>query len=121
MTRNLIPISLLCVLTLASTAAARDFFLTIGGGHSRESNQASIEKNVLFYQELLKEQKIPAEQQSVYFAAGLPRGKDVQAKDVESIPKANRLMAEFFGTEQDLGVHYRNSELSNVLGAISEP
>src|SRR5207302_11013427 len=89
---------MLCLLgfvCLASDAAARDFFLTIGGGHSRESNQASLENNVLFHQRLLKEQKVPAEQQWVYFASGLPGEKDVEAKDIDSLPKANRLMAEF--------------------------
>src|SRR5438128_735387 len=92
-----------CSLPL-SAAQARDFFLTIGGGHSRESNQASLEKNVLFYQRLLSEQHVPAEQQFIYFAAGLANEKNVQTKDVDSLPKANRLMAEFFGTQSDLGL-----------------
>ena len=39
--------------------------------------------------------------------ADRPADKDVQAIDVESVPKANRLMAEFFGTDRDLGLHYR--------------
>lgn len=102
-----------------SPALARDVFLTIGGGHSPESNQASLEKNVLFYQQLLKEQKVPAVQQSVYFASGSPSEKDVQAVDVESVPKANRLMAEFFGTDRDLGLHYRNIEVPDVRGATT--
>src|SRR3954452_1547692 len=112
-------LSLVCVFLLASTAAARDFFLTIGGGHSRESNQASLEKNVLFYQQLLKEQNIPAAQQSVYFASGVATSSDVQAVDAASVPKANRLMAEFFGTERDLGIHYRTSEVPGVRGAAT--
>jgi hypothetical protein len=98
---------------------ARDVFLAIGGGHSPESNQASIEKNVLFFQQLLKEQSVPAAQQSVYFASGSPREKDVQAVDIESVPKANRLMAEFFGTDRDLGLHYRAIEVPGVRGATS--
>src|SRR3954454_13665036 len=110
---------LLCFLCLGSPAAARDFFLTIAGGHSRESNQASLEKNVLFYQRVLREQHIPAEQQSVYFAAGLPNEKNVQTKNVDAVPKANRLMAEFFGTESDLGLQYRATELTNIRGATT--
>jgi hypothetical protein len=121
MIRTLISASLLCVLSLVSTGAvARDFFLTIGGGHSRDSNQASLEKNVLFYEQLLKEQNVPAAQQSIYFAAGPAGGKDVQAIDANSLPKANRLMAEFFGTERDLGLHYRTSEVPSVLGATDK-
>ena len=111
--------SLLCVLSLLNSAIARDVFLAIGGGHSRESNQASLEKNVLFYQQLLTEQNVPAEQQWVYFASGLASEPNVQAMDVESLPKANRLMAEFFGTERDLGIHYRKSELPDVRGATT--
>src|SRR5437868_5836962 len=92
-------LGLLCFLALAATAPARDFFLTIAGGHSRETNQASLERNVLFFQRLLKNDRVPAEQQFVYFAAGLANEKNVQTKDIESVPKANRLMAEFFASE----------------------
>jgi hypothetical protein len=120
MNRNLITASLLCVLSLTgNVVVARDFFLTIGGGHSRDSNQASLERNVLFYEQFLKEQNIPADQQSVYFASGSASGKDVQAIDADSVPKANRLMAEFFGTDRDLGLHYRTRELPAVRGATT--
>src|SRR3954468_24988575 len=105
------PFSILFfALFVVPSAAARDFFLTIGGGHSRESNQASLEKNVLFYQQLLAAQHVPAEQRWVYFASGMPDALDVQAMDVDSVPKANRLMAELFGSERDLGLHYRKRE-----------
>ena len=107
----------LYVFALLSSAAARDYFLTIGGGPSAENNQASLEKNVLFYQRVLKEQNVPAAQQAVYFADGSADGKDVKVVDAESVPKANRLMAEFFGTERDLGLHYRNNEVPGIRGA----
>jgi hypothetical protein len=108
---------MLCTISLVNNAVARDVFLTIGGGPSPESNQASIEKNVLFYGRLLDEQNIAAAQRSVYFADGSATGKDVQAKDVDAVPKANRLMAEFFGSESDLGLHYRNNEVPGVRAA----
>lgn len=104
---------------LAPAAAARDFFLTIGGGHSRDSNQASLERNVLFYEQVLKEQQVPAGQHSVYFAGGSSGAKDVQAIDADALPKANRLMAEFFGTERDLGLHFRVSQVPDIRGATS--
>src|SRR3954471_20758098 len=119
MMRIVFPACVFCVFSFTSVAIARDFFLTIGGGHSRDSNQASLERNVLFYEQVLKEQKIPPAQQSVYFAAGPAGGKDVQAIDADSVPKANRLMAEFFGTDRDLGLHYRASEVPGVLGATA--
>ncbi len=109
----------LCILFLASAAAASDYFLTIGGGPSPENNQASLEKNVIFSQQVLKEQHVPAEQQAVYFADGLAASKDVKVVDAESLPKANRLMAEFFGSESDLGLHFRNSEIPGVRGATT--
>ena len=108
-----------CCLCVASGAKAGDYFLAIGGGHSRDSNQVSLEKNVRFYQQLLKERHVPAAQQSVYFADGSAADADVQAKDVDALPKANRLMAEFFGTERDLGLHYRNNEVPAVHGAAT--
>jgi hypothetical protein len=96
------------------TATARDYFLTIGGGYAPEGNQASLEKNVLFFQRLLKEQNVPSQWQSAFFADGTDAGKDLQVKDLEAIPKANRLMAEFFGSERDLGMMYRNHEVPGV-------
>src|SRR5689334_12839358 len=112
-------IALLSVLAVTPIADAKDYFLTIGGGHSKESNQASLERNVLFYEQLLKEQNVPAAQQSVYFGSGLASAKDVQAIDADSLPKANQLMAEFFGTDRDLGLHYRTSSVPNVRGATT--
>jgi hypothetical protein len=112
--------ALFCLLAFGPSAAlARDVFLTIGGGHSRESNQASIERNVLFAQRVLKEQNFPAADQSVYFADGSDAAADVQAMDPASLPKANQLMAEFFGTERDLGIHYRDHEVRGVRGATT--
>src|SRR6476660_7939647 len=119
MSRTLLSAWLLCVISLPPGAAARDFYLTIGGGHSRESNQASLEKNVLFYQHVLKGQNSPAAQQSVDCASGIPGSNDVQAMDAASVPKPNRLMAEFFGTERDLGMHFRTSEVPDVRGATT--
>jgi hypothetical protein len=95
-------------------ATARDYFLTIGGGYSPDGNQASLEKNVLFFQRLLKEQNFAPQLQTVFFADGQATGKDLQVRDVDAIPKANRLMAEFFGTERDLGMGYRNHEVPGV-------
>jgi hypothetical protein len=111
--RNLLYlVLLLCCSTPELTA--RDYFLTIGGGYSPEGNQASLEKNVLFFQRLLKEQNFSPQLHTVYFADGQATGKDLQIRDLGAIPKANRLMAEFFGTERDLGMGYRNHEVTGV-------
>jgi hypothetical protein len=105
------------VLASANCVSATDYFLTIGGGYAPEGNQASLEKNVLFFQRLLKEQKFPPQSHTVFFADGTAAGKDLQVKDLESLPRANRLMAEFFGSERDLGVSYRNHEVPGVRGS----
>jgi len=39
----------------APALSATDFFLTIGGGYDRSGNQASLEANVVFFQQLLTE------------------------------------------------------------------
>ena len=111
----------ICVLlfSLSRSVSARDYFLTLGGGYSRDGNQASLEKNVLFYQRVLTQQNVDPRQHAVYFADGLGNDKDLQVKDVEAIPKANRLMAEFFGSERDLGLYYRNHEVPGVRGSTN--
>jgi hypothetical protein len=116
--RTLFPVGLL-LFCVSPSVTARDYFLTIGGGFSREGNQASLEKNVLFYQRVLKQQNVDPLRHAVYFADGLANDKDLQVKDVENIPKANRLMAEFFGSERDLGLSYRNHEVPGVRGSAN--
>jgi hypothetical protein len=106
----------LCLLLSSSNSAARDFFLTIGGGASPAGNQASLEKNVLFFQRLLQEQKHDLSHNDIYFADGVATGDDLQVMDRDSLPKANRLMAEFFGSQGNLGLLYRNHEIVGVRG-----
>ena len=105
-----------CLLLIPAHADAKDFFLTIGGGSSPAGNQASLEKNVLFYQRLLREQKQDLLHNDIYFADGLATGHDLQVMDRDSVPRANRLMAEFFGSQRNLGLLYRNHEVAGVRG-----
>jgi hypothetical protein len=117
---NLVPLRVLLIsVTLAVSVSAKDFFLTIGGGYAPSGNQASLERNVQFSQRVLKEKQIPAEVQSVFFADGDDDGRDLQVIDRKSIPKASQLMAEFFGSQEDLGLSYRNHQVPDVRGATS--
>jgi hypothetical protein len=100
-------------------ATARDYFLTIGGGYSPAGNQASLEKNVLFFQRLLTEQNLDRRPHDIFFADGESPERDLKVVDRESVPTANRLMAEFFGTDRDLGLSYRNHKVPSVQGATS--
>jgi hypothetical protein len=99
---------------------AEDYFLTIGGGYSPSGNQASLENNVLFAQRALGEQGVLGEHNDIYFSDGDAVGKDLQVMDPSSVPKANRLMAEFFGSRDSLGLSYRNHRVPNVNGS-TEP
>jgi len=99
--------------------SAEDHLLTIGGGYSPSGNQASLERNVLFFQRLLKEQDMNRLRHDIYFADGTSTGADLQVMDRPSVPKANRLMAEFFGSEENLGLTYRNHQVPQVQGETS--
>jgi hypothetical protein len=108
------------LVALVAPASAKDYFLTLGGGYSRSGNQASLEKNVLYSQRVLKEAGVTAAQQGVLFADGADTAADLQVRDVAAIPQANRLMAEFFGDEEDLGLLYRNHAVPGVRSSMSK-
>jgi hypothetical protein len=110
----------LALVGMSSLASAKDYFLTIGGGYARDGNQASLEKNVLFMARVLREAGVAEGRQAVYFADGLDEKTDLQVRDVESLPKANRLMAEFFGNDEGLGMFYRNHVVPGVRGSTNK-
>ncbi|TWT78846.1 hypothetical protein CA13_02430 [Planctomycetes bacterium CA13] len=111
-------LSLICVIVFAGSSQllAREFFLTIGGGYSPTGNQASLEKNVLLFRRTIEHQGIVPFRNDTFFSDGDDPEFDLQVIDAESIPKPNRLMAEFFGSQQDLGLSYRNHEIRDVRG-----
>ncbi|MFK7820760.1 MAG: hypothetical protein AB8G99_18725 [Planctomycetaceae bacterium] len=112
---------LLLALTLLSTACeesrSRDFFLTIGGGYAPSGNQASLENNVLYVQRFMQRQAL--EKNDIFFADGTNPSADLEVMDPKSVPKANRLMAEFFGSTRNLGLSYRNHRVPNVRGGTN--
>ncbi|GAA4463771.1 hypothetical protein [Novipirellula rosea] len=112
---------ILAVSSSATSASARaaDVFLTLGGGYSPSGNQASLERNVLFFQRLLKDRGLDENENDIYFSDGDHPDDDLQVIDRTSIPKANQLMAEFFGSQRDLGLSYRNHSIDNVRGSTS--
>ncbi|MDE0863989.1 MAG: hypothetical protein OSA98_09390 [Rubripirellula sp.] len=110
---------LLACSLISVPVSAEDHVLTIGGGYSPSGNQASLERNVLFFQRLLKEQGMEQVHHDIFFADGTAAGADLQVMDRPSVPKANRLMAEFFGSEKNLGLTYRNHQVPQVQGGTS--
>lgn len=109
--------AMLLTLLNAFPAGAADYFLTIGGGYSPSGNQASLEKNVLYYQRILRDKELSLERHHIFFADGSAPGHDLQVVDRESVPKATRLMAELFGSSRNLGLSYRNHAVPEVKGA----
>ena len=110
--------ALVCLLNPGSNRlVAKDFFLTIGGGYAPSGNQVSLEKNILYFQRALREQQLDRSPQAIFFADGLSSEHDLQVIDRDTVPKANRLMAEFFGDSDDLGLSYRNHQVNGVRGS----
>ncbi len=108
-----------CVLSVCRLAGGADHFLVIAGGYSPTGNQASLEKNVLFFQRLIDKTYATKPSVDVYFADGLANKPTLQVKDADSLPQANRLMAEFFGSQRNLGLTYRSHQVPGVRGATS--
>ena len=66
-----------------TSAVAKDYFLTIGGGYDVTGNQLSLEKNILFQQSVLAAQRPDKPPYEVWFADGNDPHPDVQCRDPE--------------------------------------
>lgn len=106
-----------CCVVGASHSIAADFFLTIGGGYSPSGNQVSLENNVLYFQRVLGDMELDRTNNAIFFSDGVSSVNDVQVMDPLSVPKSNRLMAEFFGDRDSLGLSYRNHRIPGVRGS----
>src|SRR4051812_43451928 len=113
---------LACVVGLtlfAHHARAADHFLTIGGGYAPSGNQLSLERNVIFFRDVLtalypKGAKLPHD---VFFSDGDDPARDLQFEDPTwVVPEVNRLLARLADEEEDLGFRYRSHELKDVRG-----
>ena len=107
----------LVVLLALSRANAADHFLTIGGGDSPSYNQVSLEKNVLFYQRLVRDLEGPQIEHDVYFADGLAGSRDVQYVAADQVPRVNLLLARLFNQEEGVDIRYRPHQIPNVRGS----
>src|SRR5687767_4255094 len=86
-------------LSLCAVAPARaaDHFLTIGGGYAPSGNQVSLERNVLFFRQVLADlypEGPDAPRHEVFFSDGDAPGRDVQFEDPDwKVSEANVLLA----------------------------
>lgn len=124
MTQSLLRFSLwLTSLVLCSSQVsfATDYFLTIGGGYNPSGNQASLEANVLFFQQILEEKHRGPRRHDVYFADGHDAAADLQVLATkppkEKLPATEAIAAlhRRRGAEQ---VEYRNHRVPDVAGPL---
>jgi hypothetical protein len=101
--------------------SAKDYFLTIGGGYNPEGNQASLEANVIFFQQVLDEKHRGLRLHDIFFADGYDTASDLQVLASNSPGKTNvafELLASLHrGSEQET-VEYRNHQVPRISGAI---
>jgi hypothetical protein len=99
---------------------ADDHFLTIGGGNWAQSTQASLEKNVHFFEACLASIGVPADAHEILFASGRNDSRDVQFLEPQKpLPKLNRLLAQVFEQERDVSASYRTIAIQHLWGAAT--
>lgn len=118
--RILRPWLLGLMICASTTAHARDFFLTLGGGYSPQGNQASLEANVLFFQRLLSKSEISLAAHKVYFADGYDGGRDLQVmqRRASKIAPATKALSDIFRLNTAEAIIYRNHQVPNISGAL---
>lgn len=98
-----------------------DYILTIAGGYNPSGNQASLEANVIFFQQVLRERHQGSKVHEIYFADGHDAAADLQI--LPEKPSATKLPATEIvasihrrrGMEQ---VEYRNHQVPQIAGAL---
>jgi hypothetical protein len=99
--------------------AAKDYFLTIGGGYETSANQLSLERNVIFQQSVLASQRPDHPAYDVWFADGKDPHRDLQYRDPkfeQDCPPARRMLAELLGDAESADLVYRNNQVPNLAG-----
>jgi hypothetical protein len=99
----------------SSPVAARDVFLTIGGGYSPTGNQISLEKNVQLFSTFLGEAYPDRPEHYIFFSDGKGDTRDLQYVPAE-FPRVNELLAQINNQSSNLKYQYRNHEIENVRG-----
>lgn len=120
--RFLVPLLTIVLLVTGSQASvATDYFLTIGGGYNPSGNQASLEANVIFFQQVLKEKHHGAMQHQIFFADGDDDKADLQIvaekKSWKDLP-ASELLAGLHRRRGPQQLEYRNHRVPAVSGLL---
>lgn len=118
--------TLSCLLLLlscqGSLLSAADYFLTIGGGYNPSGNQASLEANVVFFQQLLAEKQQGQQSHEIYFADGHDTGADLQVLSARRKPPsglpATEILAALHRRRGPDAVEYRNHKVPDIAGPL---
>lgn len=122
--KRLLRVALLTALFVTGvthTLSATDYFLTIGGGYNRSGNQASLEANVMFFQQLLAETHRDSRRHDIYFADGNDAVADLQIlapKPSNQDFPATELLAALHRRRGQEHVTYRNHRVPDIAGAL---
>src|SRR6185369_9896488 len=95
--------------SFAQSARATEYFLTIGGGYDKTGNQASLEANVVFFQQVLSETH-RGPRHDIFFADGHDPQPDLQIlaeKPAKSDTPATGLLASLHRRRGEVHVDYR--------------
>jgi hypothetical protein len=102
-------------------SSATDYFLTIGGGYSREGNQASLEANVVFVQQILADKHRGPRRHDIFFADGDDPVEDLQVmakKPALGAMPATDLLAALHRRRGEIAVAYRNHRVEGIAGRL---
>ena len=103
----------------AEIVSGKDYFLTIGGGYEPAGNQASLEANIIFYQEVIGHNDSLTIEHQIYFADGTDPEDDLQVlapKTNADSPVIELLEGIFSSTDKQ--VTYRNHQVPHVTSDI---
>ena len=106
----------------ASFLLATDYFLTLGGGYDRSGNQASLEANVLFFQQLLVDKHRGRRRHEIFFADGDDPAADLQTlreKPAQSATPATDLLAALHRRRGGDQVGYRDHRVAGTTGSLN--
>lgn len=103
-----------------SVGLAGDYFLTLGGGYSPQGNQASLEANVIFFQQVLVDRQLSGSPHRIYFADGFDAQHDLQVLRQEPVNSSSVMqqLSSIFRLDREELV-YRNHEVPKISGGIS--
>ena len=115
-------ILILGVVTLTSVkdVTAKDYVWIIGGGATPDSSQVSIEKNVIWISELIK--NLPGERAvQIYYTDGAESSADVSAPcDSSDCKGSMEPLSRIFGNYKSNKMIYRNHNIDNVKGGTKK-